>query len=114
MLSKYLTSYIGENTDCYYKVCVVFSVFLDGTITIDCANYCLLVLKSISFKEREVNMNEETRYANQLRSEARSENDSRLPYEPPTLRKHGKVNNATQAVFPADDIDGPLGFADLS
>ena len=50
-------------------------------------------------------MNQETKYANQLQLEAGSENVNRLPYEPPTLRKHGKVNNATQSVLVAGAFD---------
>lgn len=41
--------------------------------------------------------------------------DSRLPYKPPTLRKHGKVNQATEAnVFFPLDFDGLFEFTDFS
>ena len=62
-------------------------------------------------------MNEETKYANQLQLEAGSKNDNRLPYEPPTLRKHGKVNNATQSALVAGDFDSTFsatGIGDLT
>ena len=42
--------------------------------------------------------------------------DNRLPYEPPKLRKHGKIHGATKTVrVPYPTFDG-LGFAydDLS
>ena len=35
--------------------------------------------------------------------------DNRLPYEPPTLRKHGKINDATKTIpvsYPAVDVFG--------
>ena len=40
--------------------------------------------------------------------------DNRLPYEPPTLRKHGKFNNTTKSIFFAPDIDGLIDFTDFS
>ena len=58
-------------------------------------------------------MNEETKYANQLQLEAGSENVNRLPYEPPMLRKHGKVNNATQTIMFTPDFDGFINFSDI-
>lgn len=43
--------------------------------------------------------------------------DNRLPYEPPKLRKHGKVSNATQSILipnpTFDSIFGPFRL-DLS
>lgn len=42
--------------------------------------------------------------------------DNRLPYEPPKLRKHGKVSHTTQTIFAIGSFDvfiGP-GFLDLS
>ncbi|NJM20693.1 MAG: DEAD/DEAH box helicase [Richelia sp. RM1_1_1] len=55
-------------------------------------------------------------------SESQQENhpekvDNRLPYEPPKLRKHGKVGNATQTILvrsPRIDIRFGPGFLDLS
>lgn len=35
--------------------------------------------------------------------------DNRLPYEPPTLRKHGKINNTTKSIYLDNDFDG-FGF----
>lgn len=55
------------------------------------------------------------------KSESQEENslekeDNRLPYEPPKLRKHGKVSNATQTVpRPTRRFDGlPIPLFDLS
>ena len=59
-------------------------------------------------------MKEETKYTNKFQPENQPEHDDRLPYEPPMLRKHGKVNNATQTVPDSGFVDsffGP-GFGD--
>ncbi|MBV6627757.1 MAG: PqqD family protein [Rivularia sp. (in: Bacteria)] len=40
--------------------------------------------------------------------------DNRLPYEAPLLRKHGKVSAGTNTTFQALDIDGLSFFTDLS
>ena len=40
--------------------------------------------------------------------------DNCLPYEPPTLRKHGKFNNTTKSTFIDLDIDGLFNFTDIS
>lgn len=41
--------------------------------------------------------------------------DNRLPYSPPTLRKHGKINNTTKSTFIEYSIDaGGFPFADFS
>ena len=41
--------------------------------------------------------------------------DSRLPYKPPTLRKHGKVNQATETIFFLRfQFDGFPDFTDIS
>lgn len=63
-------------------------------------------------------MAEEIKKSNQPEEEnqpepEKAENvDHRLPYEPPLLRKHGKINDATKAVpIPAptfDNIFGPI------
>lgn len=60
-------------------------------------------------------MTEETNHKNKPLLENQPEPDPRLPYKPPVLRKHGKVNHATQSTFIIGDFDnlfGP-GFADL-
>jgi hypothetical protein len=55
---------------------------------------------------------EENKEQSEFPQENHSEKqDNRLPYEPPTLRKHGKVNNATQsATVAASEFDSGLGF----
>ncbi|MGB3755087.1 MAG: DEAD/DEAH box helicase [Rivularia sp. (in: cyanobacteria)] len=40
--------------------------------------------------------------------------DNRLPYEPPKLRKHGKINGATKLIIVANDFDGDFPFTDFS
>lgn len=52
-----------------------------------------------------------TEEINQSIVENLSENeDNRLPYEKPKLRKHGKVNDATKATpFPSPSFDNPFG-----
>jgi hypothetical protein len=50
------------------------------------------------------------------RENVREKEGNRLPYEPPRLRKHGKVSNATQTIppfIPPFDGFGPP-FTDLS
>jgi predicted alpha/beta superfamily hydrolase len=52
-------------------------------------------------------------------SESQAENppeqdDNRLPYEPPELRKHGKVSNVTYFLPVPIDFDGFPGRGDVS
>mgnify|MGYP001804257967 CR=1 FL=1 len=57
---------------------------------------------------------EENKEQSEFPQENHSEKqDNRLPYKPPTLRKHGKINNTTKATFPEIDFDGIIGFTDL-
>jgi len=50
-------------------------------------------------------MTEKIKKSNQSEKE-----DNRLPYEPPKLRKHGKVNDTTLALpVPAPSFDSPFG-----
>lgn len=54
---------------------------------------------------------------NQPKPEKAENLDSRLPYKPPTLRKHGKVSADTNNVNAPGDFDfgfAVFGFADLS
>lgn len=49
------------------------------------------------------------------KSESQEENqsekvDNRLPYQPPTLRKHGKVSNITQTILVPGDFDIFIGL----
>jgi hypothetical protein len=45
-------------------------------------------------------MTEQINKSNQFQEENQSEKeDNRLPYEPPKLRKHGKVNDTTLTTF---------------
>ncbi len=53
------------------------------------------------------------------KSESQEENqsekeDNRLPYSPPRLRKHGKINNTTKAILSFPDFDGFINFTDIS
>lgn len=67
-------------------------------------------------------MAEEIKKSNQPQEENQPEPqkvenvDNRLPYEPPTLRKHGKIHGATKTVFlnvPEIDAFG-FPYVDLS
>ncbi|MBV6623080.1 MAG: DEAD/DEAH box helicase [Rivularia sp. (in: Bacteria)] len=63
-------------------------------------------------------MAEEPKEQSESQQENESEKvDNRLPYQPPKLRKHGKVNDTTFTVLQAppqfDSIFGPI-WADLS
>ena len=73
--------------------------------------------QSIS-KTEELIIAEENKEQSEFPQENHSEKqDNRLPYEPPTLRKHGKVNNATQTVpVPTPEFDAAFGipWADFS
>jgi len=58
-------------------------------------------------------MEEETKDKSESPQDNQSENeDNRLPYEPPKLRKHGKVNDTTltsfASSFPQDNPFFPL------
>ena len=49
------------------------------------------------------------------KSESQEENhsekvDNRLPYEPPTLRKHGKINDVTKNIVAPGVFDTGIGF----
>jgi len=47
-------------------------------------------------------MEEEAKDKSESQEENQSENeDNRLPYEAPLLRKHGKVNDTTLVIFPS-------------
>ncbi|MBE9212003.1 hypothetical protein IQ247_04625 [Plectonema cf. radiosum LEGE 06105] len=61
-------------------------------------------------------MAEEAKDKNESQQENHSEkqDNNRLPYQPPTLRKHGKINNTTKSTVIAIDIDGFFNFTDLS
>jgi hypothetical protein len=56
-------------------------------------------------------MAEENKEQSELSQEHNSEKeDNRLPYEPPKLRKHGKVNDTTLTrITPAPRIDAFFG-----
>ena len=72
--------------------------------------------QSIS-KTEELTMSEEAKEKSEFQEENQSEKvDNRLPYEPPTLRKHGKVNNATNSVIAPGNFDflDPFIFTDFS
>ena len=62
-------------------------------------------------------MAQEAKDKKESQSENHSEKvDNRLPYEPPTLRKHGKINDVTKTAIIPDFFDigfGP-GFGDVS
>jgi len=53
---------------------------------------------------------------NQTEPEKAGNVDNCLPYEPPLLRKHGKINDETKIIVRPGFRDGPLGFrfSDLS
>lgn len=61
-------------------------------------------------------MTQENKEQSEFPQENHSEKqDNRLPYEPPTLRKHGKINNTTKSTFFFPDIDGlGLNLTDFS
>ncbi|MGB7442670.1 MAG: hypothetical protein WA919_16525 [Coleofasciculaceae cyanobacterium] len=60
-------------------------------------------------------MAEEAKDKSESQEENQSEKvDNRLPYEPPKLRKHGKINNTTKSVIFAPDFDGFFSFTDIS
>ena len=60
-------------------------------------------------------MTEENNQSNQSQENNPSEQDNRLPYEAPKLRKHGKINDATKAVpVVAAPFDGIPPRIDLS
>ena len=61
-------------------------------------------------------MAEEAKDRNESQQENKSEKvDNRLPYEPPTLRKHGKINNTTKLTFiDPFNFDGFFDFSDFS
>lgn len=62
-------------------------------------------------------MAQEAKDKKESQSENHSEKvDNRLPYEPPTLRKHGKINGVTKTIVAPGIFDigfGP-GFEDFS
>lgn len=58
-------------------------------------------------------MAEEAKYTSEFQQENQSEQENLLLYEPPMLRKHGKVSYTTQAIFFANDFDGFPGFSDF-
>ncbi|AFY43918.1 hypothetical protein [Nostoc sp. PCC 7107] len=62
-------------------------------------------------------MAEETKDNSESQEENQSENeDNRLPYEAPKLRKHGKVNDTTTLTVPFNGVfDNPfIAQSDLS
>lgn len=62
-------------------------------------------------------MTEENKFANKLISKNQLEGDNRLLYEPPALRRHGKVGNVTQTILVAEPFfDSNFGpnYADAS
>jgi hypothetical protein len=68
-------------------------------------------------KTEELTMPEEAKDKSESQEENQSEKvDNRLPYSPPTLRKHGKINNATNnaPVLGFFDSLDPFIFSDLS
>ena len=72
--------------------------------------------QSIS-KTEELTMTEEAKEKSESQEENQSEKvDNRLPYEPPTLRKHGKINGVTKTALIPDLFDIGLGldFGDIS
>lgn len=55
-------------------------------------------------------MAESTKNTSESQEENHFENeDNRLPYEPPKLRKDGKVSNATQVIPIIQDFDNNFG-----
>ncbi|NJL60679.1 MAG: DEAD/DEAH box helicase [Methylacidiphilales bacterium] len=59
-------------------------------------------------------MTESAKNTNEFQEIKYEKEDNRLPYEPPKLRKHGKVNDTTATINFAPDFDGFLGFTDRS
>ena len=62
-------------------------------------------------------MAEDNKEQSEFPQENQSEKvDNRLPYSPPTLRKHGKINDATNNVFAPGNFDfiDPFILADFS
>ncbi|MGB3641421.1 MAG: DEAD/DEAH box helicase [Rivularia sp. (in: cyanobacteria)] len=57
-------------------------------------------------------MAEEAKDKNESQQENKSEKvDNRLPYEPPKLRKHGKIHGATKTIIaPGPPFDSAFGF----
>jgi len=54
---------------------------------------------------------EEAKYNSASQEKKQSEKeDNRLPYEPPKLRKHGKVNDTTLTTIPGGPFDNPFGL----
>lgn len=51
---------------------------------------------------------------NQPEPEKAENVDNRLPYEPPLLRKHGKINDATKTIIVDGGFDGIRPFSDIS
>ena len=63
-------------------------------------------------------MSEEAKDKTESKEENQSEKvDNRLPYSPPTLRKHGKINHATNNIAAPgfnDFLLDPFFFEDFS
>ena len=62
-------------------------------------------------------MSEEAKDKKESQEENQSEKvDNRLPYSSPTLRKHGKINHATNTILTPGNLDGfdPFLFPDFS
>ena len=70
--------------------------------------------QSIS-KTEELTMAEEAKDKSESQESNQSEKvDNRLPYSPPTLRKHGKINNTTKLIILDGGFDGDFFFTDIS
>ncbi len=118
VIQQLLQIYLVDETPLHHDVTKFVEELVEKELLISCDSVITKSQhqQSIS-KTEELTMADEAKEKNESQEENQSEKvDNRLPYSPPTLRKHGKINNATNTVFVPGNFDAfdPFILADFS